>query len=357
MKWVYSQGTGKLMHPDGRGFATGYSGAGNGKNNCALQHVKNVGPIPQGLWHIGSVYDSKKVGPFAIRLEPDATTHTFGRSAFLINGDNSTHTASEGCIILSRRVRNAIIDSGVKLLQVIPMLLAFLTTSAQSNTCATAVPYVDNDCLLFQPPQTAIERCYTFTAPADSVDFTFTAFVPQGTCQDAVTGYRLHDASCTLLAENTSGNFGALTPQQSYVVCYTTSCPTTGVVNFLCLAEEAVLPVSLIYLTATADEECVRIMWATGFEHDCLGYQVERSADASRWTSIGFVPGAFASVQRIDYSFIDRQPLQGVSYYRLTQHDVGGTLQRFNILAVHHHRGRPLNVLRGFNILGQRTTP
>jgi len=355
MKWVYSQGTGKLTHPDGGEFATGYSGAGDGKNNCAMQHVKNVGPIPQGLWHIGSVYDSKKVGPYAIRLEPDATTHTFGRSAFLIHGDNRTHTASEGCIILSRRVRNAIIDSGVKLLQVIPILLAFVTTSAQSNTCTTAVPYVDNDCILFQPPRASIERCYTFTAATDSVDFTFTAFVPQGTCQDAVTGYRLHGAGCVLLAQNATGNFGDLIPQQSYVVCYTTSCPTTGVVNFLCVAEDAALPVSLIYLTATSDEECVRLLWATGFEQDCLGYQVDRSADASTWINIGFVAGALHSMQRLDYSFTDRQPLQGVSFYRLTQHDVGGTLERFDVIAVHHHRGKPLNVLRGFNILGQRT--
>jgi hypothetical protein len=235
------------------------------------------------------------------------------------------------------------------------MLLSLLNAAAQSNTCTTAVQYVDNDCILFQPPQTAIERCYTFTAPADSVDFTFTAFVPQGTCQDAVTGYRLHDASCTLMAENTSGNFGSLTPQQSYVVCYTTSCPTTGVVNFLCLAEEAVLPVRLLFFTAVADDECVRLLWATGFEQNCLGYQIDRSADASTWISIGFLAGATHSLQRIDYSFTDIQPLDGVGYYRITQYDIDGNLERFDIVAIHHRKGVPFGMMRGYNILGQRT--
>jgi hypothetical protein len=38
-------------------------------------------------------------------LAPAVGTDTFGRSAFLIHGDNLTHTASHGCIILRREVR------------------------------------------------------------------------------------------------------------------------------------------------------------------------------------------------------------------------------------------------------------
>jgi hypothetical protein len=118
--WTYSQGTGKLFDPQGNHVATGYSGKGPGKNNCAMQHVRNVGPIPQGLYIIGKPYDSKKVGPYAIPLAPDPGNEMFGRSAFLIHGDNRTHTASEGCIILPRRTRNAIVDSGEVLVKVIP---------------------------------------------------------------------------------------------------------------------------------------------------------------------------------------------------------------------------------------------
>jgi hypothetical protein len=121
-EWTYSQGTGQLTDPDGRVVAVGYSGHGAGRNNCEMQNVKGVGPIPQGFWVMGSPYNSKKVGPFAIPLKPVPGTNTFGRSAFLIHGDNQKgdRSASNGCIIVSRSIRNLVVDSGVKVLRVIP---------------------------------------------------------------------------------------------------------------------------------------------------------------------------------------------------------------------------------------------
>ena len=118
--WTYSQGTGTLLDPSGKKVATGYSGKGRGKNNCELQHLKSVGPIPQGLWAIGEPRDSKRVGPFAMDLVPMEGTETFKRSAFMIHGDNRTGTASQGCIILPRRVRHIIWDSGERKLKVVP---------------------------------------------------------------------------------------------------------------------------------------------------------------------------------------------------------------------------------------------
>ena len=118
--WTYSQGTGKLFDPDGVHVATGYSGKGRGKNNCELQHVRNVGPIPQGIYTIGQAYNSAKVGPFALPLTPDPSNDMGGRSAFLIHGDNKTGTASEGCIILGRMVRDRLNYSAERLLKVVP---------------------------------------------------------------------------------------------------------------------------------------------------------------------------------------------------------------------------------------------
>jgi hypothetical protein len=119
MRWTYSQGTGELRDPAGRLMHVGYSGKGPGRNNCDMQAVRQVGPIPRGHWVMGKPYDSRKVGAYAIPLKPSEGTETFGRSAFLIHGDNRTHDASEGCIIMPRRVRNAIVDSGVRVLEVV----------------------------------------------------------------------------------------------------------------------------------------------------------------------------------------------------------------------------------------------
>lgn len=120
MRWIYSQGTGKLYSPDGIHVATGYSGKGRGKNNCAMQDMPNVGPIPQGIYTIGQAYNSAKVGPFALPLKPDPSNEMHGRSAFLIHGDNKTGTASEGCIILPRMMRDTLNYSNIRKLEVIP---------------------------------------------------------------------------------------------------------------------------------------------------------------------------------------------------------------------------------------------
>lgn len=106
--WKYSQSTGELTSPAGSSVGHGYSGHGDGVNNPALQNVEKVGPIPQGLWSIGQFfYDIGGKGPIVAHLTPMPETNTFSRSGFMIHGDNEelNHTASEGCIILPRGIR------------------------------------------------------------------------------------------------------------------------------------------------------------------------------------------------------------------------------------------------------------
>jgi hypothetical protein len=80
------------------------------------------GPIPVGGYTIGDPVDGPPLGPVRMRLDPDAGNDMFGRSGFLIHADNSDHdyTASEGCIILPRSVRDRIVNSGDDRLHVVP---------------------------------------------------------------------------------------------------------------------------------------------------------------------------------------------------------------------------------------------
>jgi hypothetical protein len=105
--WTYHQSTGKLMR-NGRLVGVGYSGHGEGRNNPSLEFVKMTGPIPKGMWRMDGVYNSAKVGPFAIILNPEPETETKGRGDFRIHGDSISKpgTASNGCIILSRAIRS-----------------------------------------------------------------------------------------------------------------------------------------------------------------------------------------------------------------------------------------------------------
>lgn len=121
MSWTYEQATGRLLDPDGEVVGIGYSGMGNGKNNPQFQNVHNVGPIPEGRWLIGTPMNSQTHGPFAMPLVPDPSTQLFGRDAFLMHGD-SVHapgTASQGCIIMARDVRDKVWASNDHELEVV----------------------------------------------------------------------------------------------------------------------------------------------------------------------------------------------------------------------------------------------
>lgn len=121
--WVWDQSAGELRR-NGEVIAKGYSGKGRGRNNPALESVRATGPIPRGKWKIVEKYDSASVGPYALKVfavdgKLDDTHARTGRGAFRIHGDNRTGTASEGCIILPRNIRQMIWESGDRDLEVV----------------------------------------------------------------------------------------------------------------------------------------------------------------------------------------------------------------------------------------------
>jgi Protein of unknown function (DUF2778) len=114
--WKYEQRTGRLFDDDGRLVATGYSGFGAAKNQPADQSVADLGPLPEGEYSIGApecVTTPGAHGPFVLRLTPAPTNSMFGRDGFLIHGDSVENpgTASHGCIILPRTIREAVAQS------------------------------------------------------------------------------------------------------------------------------------------------------------------------------------------------------------------------------------------------------
>jgi len=121
--WTHKQSTGELFAPlTGEVVDIGYSGFEEGKNNPAMQHVRMVGPIPEGFYTIEEPRDTAEHGPYAMPLMPDETNEMFGRSGFLIHGDSVLHlgAASEGCPIHSHAARIRVWASGDHRLRVIP---------------------------------------------------------------------------------------------------------------------------------------------------------------------------------------------------------------------------------------------
>lgn len=121
MAWTYIQISGALADPSGKVVAHGYSGLEECKNNPKYQCVKGKGPLPVGDYAIGVPYTSPHTGPFTIPLEPINGTDTCGRGDFKIHGDSisSPGTASHGCIIQQRPIRELVDASDDKVLKVI----------------------------------------------------------------------------------------------------------------------------------------------------------------------------------------------------------------------------------------------
>lgn len=103
----YNSRTGAFYGPGLIGIVWGYSGFGISRNQPEREDMAGEGPIPRGRYMIGPPHESKRVGPVAMRLHPVGHT-AHGRSALMIHGDNRTHSASRGCVILPRTVREEI---------------------------------------------------------------------------------------------------------------------------------------------------------------------------------------------------------------------------------------------------------
>lgn len=119
MHWEYSQSTGVLKF-NGAKVTTGYAGHGNGKNKPSMEHVRNIGPIPKGEYEIQAHRTSVRTGPYVLPLVPIGH-NALGRTDFQIHGDSRSNpgSASNGCVIMGRSIREKIWNSGVRKLIVV----------------------------------------------------------------------------------------------------------------------------------------------------------------------------------------------------------------------------------------------
>ena len=132
LSWEFAQNTGRLTHIDDKTgarkfIAFGYAGNVKGFNNSKLQHVGNVGPLPQGHYTINlnpqtriTVSGSRVTD--ALVLTPDKNNEMFDRSGFLIHGRTASWDfgASNGCAIFDYNIREKIWKSGDAQLDVVP---------------------------------------------------------------------------------------------------------------------------------------------------------------------------------------------------------------------------------------------
>lgn len=94
------------------------------------------------------------------------------------------------------------------------------------------------------------------------------------------------------------------------------------------------LPVELISFSGIKDGKTTLLNWETASELNNDYFIVERATDLCPFTEIGRVAGNGNSSQLHSYSFTDRNPREGINYYRLKQTDFNGAFEYSNSIAV-----------------------
>ncbi|MFT3823965.1 MAG: M36 family metallopeptidase [Chitinophagaceae bacterium] len=84
------------------------------------------------------------------------------------------------------------------------------------------------------------------------------------------------------------------------------------------------LPVNFLGFEAKAQGNTALLQWKVAAEVNVSEYLVQRSEDGITFTTIGTVAASTANTLEKDYAFTDRQPFNGLDYYRITEQDLDG---------------------------------
>jgi hypothetical protein len=94
------------------------------------------------------------------------------------------------------------------------------------------------------------------------------------------------------------------------------------------------LPIELIAFKGECNNQNIILNWSTATETNNDFYSIERSLDGINWQFVAKVEGAGNSISLNNYSFIDVEPYNGISYYRLKQTDFNEKFKYSNIIDI-----------------------
>jgi hypothetical protein len=97
-----------------------------------------------------------------------------------------------------------------------------------------------------------------------------------------------------------------------------------------------ILPIELVKFVGECSNNHIVLMWQTATETNNNYFFIERSIDGINFIKIGTVKGAGSSTSYSNYSFIDEDLLEDVSYYRLRQEDYNGESSISDVIAMEH---------------------
>jgi uncharacterized repeat protein (TIGR01451 family) len=98
--------------------------------------------------------------------------------------------------------------------------------------------------------------------------------------------------------------------------------------------QNCALPVTLFDFGASKQENTVMLRWKTSSETNSEKFDVEHSTDGKKWRNIGSQRSGGESAAVLNYSFLDKNPVQGGNFYRLKMIDLDQTFAYSRIVSV-----------------------
>ncbi|MGV3505378.1 MAG: T9SS type A sorting domain-containing protein [Adhaeribacter sp.] len=196
-----------------------------------------------------------------------------------------------------------------------------LTANCPTSYAVSTPDYVNN----YKVNEVLASPYDTEGFAASGTSFTLlSGTLPPGTTLDPVTGQvRLTDLNTFSAMSAYSYSF---TTSARDVNNTLTSVPVS--MSFYPAASQrslAALPVTLLFFRGAEQASGVNLQWATATETNNSYFVVERSSDGISFLPLGRVAGAGQSLVQRQYTFLDRQPVSGMAYYRLRQVDLDHT--------------------------------
>ncbi len=100
--------------------------------------------------------------------------------------------------------------------------------------------------------------------------------------------------------------------------------------------EVSFLPQVLLSFDAIIVDKKVELTWASDTEHNNNFFTIEKSKDAANFETVATVKGFGNYSSLISYFDTDFTPYDGISYYRLKQTDVRGTVLSSRLVSINN---------------------
>lgn len=107
------------------------------------------------------------------------------------------------------------------------------------------------------------------------------------------------------------------------------------------------LPIELIDFTVQCNGHSAELRWTTASETNNESFTIEKGFDGLEFIELNTIPGAINSNSTLNYSFLDENA-SGLTYYRLMQTDIDGTITYSDVLSSNCEIGNGIEIVTAY---------